>query len=442
MLRIACCAIAVEASVDPQPSPQATPLQILISLHRAVLDNNSPFYDQAEHPLLAQSNPTTVTLVECDLVTPRFVSPNAAVPECMPLDWPPNVAVGLPAVHDAVDYAGCTNEEDDERGYDAGDTAVVSLVGEIRLDNDQTDYTGMGYADFSAALSGESLTFNLTECSPGDYVLGWRYSLSGSAWSDDDVKWMELIINGQQQPDLHRFPPNEIWEPWSTYYAIVTLDGGPNRVTLASAGWSGPRIDRMKVAVVVPEEPISRVWLLIAFGIFICVGIPLLKCCIGKLCGQGSEQGGNNIEEDKQSPRVIDVETPRDGAKPSRYGQKYSLAMELEAHRQNRQLRQHGQHGAAARCAQRARRRDGLAASVHRQNREPGGFWKAESSTATRRGNGAPRVQFAEGEGKPKLTANKQARFARSSSLGARNEVLQDPEPEPQTGPRLLQVRP
>ena len=64
--------------------------------------------------------------------------------------------------------------------------------------------------------------------------------------SDDDVQWLALIINGEQQPDLLRFQPNEVWESWSTSYAVVQLRGGSNIITLASAGWSGPKIDRLR----------------------------------------------------------------------------------------------------------------------------------------------------------------------------------------------------
>ena len=241
--------IAVHVSAAArQQSSSPTPLQVLVSLHRAVLDKNAPLHDPIAFPVLAQSNLIAVSLVECELVTPPFLDASAAVPECRQLDWPADVVAGLVDLHNDVAYAGCTNkpEDEDELGYDAGDSQVVSFVGDVRLDNDVDEYTGLGYADFSSSLSGESLAFNLTECRPGQHTLGWRYSLAGSTWGDDDVQWLALIINGEQQPDLLRFQPNEVWESWSTSYAVVLLRGGSNIITLASAGWSGPKIDRLR----------------------------------------------------------------------------------------------------------------------------------------------------------------------------------------------------
>ena len=336
------CGVAVEVSAVEQPSQRPTSLQVLASLHYAMLDNNSPLHDQATFPVLALSNPTRVTHVECERVTSPFGSPSSSVPDCRPLDWPAGVVLGQPDLQDYANYAGCTNQEDDERGYDAGDSTVAMMVGNIRQDNDMDGYTGLGYADFSAALSGESLTFNLTECLPGIHTLSWRYSLSGSAWSDDDVKWMALAINGEQQPELHRFPPNEVWETWSTYNVRVTLRGGVNLIMLASAGWSGPKVDRLKVSDVVPEEPISRAWMLVAVAIFMCVVVPVLKLCISKVCGGGTNQSdrhgtGRGDEPKPPSPtsRGADLEDGRaqTPAPPSSVDRRYGLRTALEAHR-------------------------------------------------------------------------------------------------------------
>ena len=113
---------------------------------------------------------------------------------------------------------------------------MVTLFGGIRLDDDIADFTGQGYADFSAQTIGESVTFNLTECRAGPHTLAWRYALSGSLWYDEDDKQMALIINGAQLSPLLNFRPTQPWETWTVLASEVNLTGGLNRVTLASAG--------------------------------------------------------------------------------------------------------------------------------------------------------------------------------------------------------------
>jgi hypothetical protein len=109
--------------------------------------------------------------------------------------------------------------------------------------NNQTGYTGTGFADYQHATGDYIIWFGAT---PGSalYQLTFRYALATSAVN------LNLNINGSTINSALNFPPTGSWTNWSTVSLNTVLNGGSNTIRLGVTGGGGPNLDHLMISTV------------------------------------------------------------------------------------------------------------------------------------------------------------------------------------------------
>ena len=122
------------------------------------------------------------------------------------------------------------------------------LQGEVEADNAHRGFTGSGYA----AYSGEgTITWSVNIPAPALYQLEFRYSVAVGADSNRPLnisKSQSILIEANVS-----FPPTRNLDEWGTFAVFTKLEPGPNTISLATTGQSGPDVDRLIVSLTPPD---------------------------------------------------------------------------------------------------------------------------------------------------------------------------------------------
>ncbi|MEO1994806.1 MAG: CBM35 domain-containing protein, partial [Planctomycetaceae bacterium] len=116
----------------------------------------------------------------------------------------------------------------------------------IQVRANQPGSNGTGYADYGDGIAGdETLQFDLSVSSGGEYDLIIRYALNGAE------RPLELLVNGTSQ-GLVSFADtdgtgNAGFQTWGTVTQRVTLFDGNNVIALTSTTNAGPNIDEISL---------------------------------------------------------------------------------------------------------------------------------------------------------------------------------------------------
>ncbi len=105
-------------------------------------------------------------------------------------------------------------------------------------------FTGSGFGDFQNA-SGDFVEWTVDADSAGDHQLDFRYALG-----KNEIRSLELTVNGTVVDPSLDFGTTGAWDSWSTVAQTVALDAGANTVRLTSIGDEGANIDRLDVTAV------------------------------------------------------------------------------------------------------------------------------------------------------------------------------------------------
>lgn len=102
---------------------------------------------------------------------------------------------------------------------------------------DQQNYTGDGFIDF---IGEGSASWEVDVPTAGDYLVDVRYAVSGGN------RPLDLMVNGSILQRLS-FPSTGSFNAWESVIAKVSLSAGNQTLSLATAGASGPNIDRLEL---------------------------------------------------------------------------------------------------------------------------------------------------------------------------------------------------
>lgn len=114
----------------------------------------------------------------------------------------------------------------------------------IQIKSSQPGFNGTGYADYGDGIAGdETLQFDLTDITAGEYGLIVRYALNGAD------RPLELTVNGASQ-GLVTFSDtdgsgNNGFGTWETVIEQISLSAGDNVIALTSTTNAGPNIDEI-----------------------------------------------------------------------------------------------------------------------------------------------------------------------------------------------------
>lgn len=129
--------------------------------------------------------------------------------------------------------------------YDLYEAEDQILAGGVSTRDENTGYSGAGYADFPLFGGGPEISFSgVRAVRSGAHELLIRF-----ANGDNNVRRLRLIVNGVDTGALE-FMPLGAWTAWSNLPAAVDLSRGMNTIILRADGnIQAPNIDKVEVSL-------------------------------------------------------------------------------------------------------------------------------------------------------------------------------------------------
>ena len=152
----------------------------------------------------------------------------------------------------AVNVGGPTPPTITGTGRLEAETATLS--GPVVASNN-AGFSGAGFADYSAGISGEYVEWSFRVAETGSYALEFGYALSNAA-TNTAGRPLTLSLNGASQGSLPFLPAGPDFVTWGEQSTSVALTAGTNyTVRLTSGAASGPNIDYLDVVKLNPTNP-------------------------------------------------------------------------------------------------------------------------------------------------------------------------------------------